>query len=238
LRSRQLRRGGPRRQSGSGAVSSGERPLTGVVVSGNSLSSCGRMLAGAGRGFRCCPPSNDSSSEVRILRSSQLRRGGPRRRSGSGAFSSGERPLTGVAVAGNSPSSCERMLAGAKRGFRGCPPANQVSSEVATVVRSRQLRRGGSRRRSGSGASSSGERPLTGVAVPGNSPSSCKRMLAGAELPVGGCPPTSDASPGVAILSPAPAPAKAALVGAARPRHTLSQFCDYLMPTAWNFGIL
>ena len=36
----------------------------------------------------------------------------------------------------------------------------------------------------------------------------------------------------------APAPAKAALVVAARPQNTQSQICDYLMPTARNFGIL
>ena len=48
--------------------------------------------------------------------------------------------LDGVAVVGNSLSSCGRMLAGARAERRGCPPANMGSSEVETSC-ARLLRR-------------------------------------------------------------------------------------------------
>ena len=43
---------------GSWCCPPGNGLLTGVAVPGNNLSSCGRMLAGAGRGFGGCPPTN------------------------------------------------------------------------------------------------------------------------------------------------------------------------------------
>jgi len=112
-----------------GAASSDEKGARRSWGAGDLVSSCYRALAGAGRGLTRCPPGNRGSSEVRVLRSRQLRRGGSRRRTGRGAFSSGERSLTGVAVPGNSPSSCYRWLAGAGRGFGCCPPAKAGSSE-------------------------------------------------------------------------------------------------------------
>ena len=59
--SRLLRRGQPLRELG---LSSGERASHRSWASGNSLSSCGRMLAGAERGCGGCPPTNEHSSEV------------------------------------------------------------------------------------------------------------------------------------------------------------------------------
>ena len=79
MRSPQLRRGGPRRRTGGGALSSGECPSHRRWGSGNLLCSCERMLAGAGREIAGCPPSSDGSSEVQTLRSPQLRRGNPHR---------------------------------------------------------------------------------------------------------------------------------------------------------------
>ena len=58
---RLLRRGQPLRELG---LSSGERASHRSWASGNSLSSCGRMLAGAERGCGGCPPTNEHSSEV------------------------------------------------------------------------------------------------------------------------------------------------------------------------------
>ena len=157
------------------------------------FSSCYRWLAGAGPGFRCCPPGKAGSSEVRILRSCQLRRGGSRRRSGRGAVSSGERPLTGVAVPGISlppvTGGWPELGADSDAVLRG-----RTARRRSELLRSRQLRRGGPRRQSGSGAVSSGERPLTGVAVPGISPSSCYRWLAGASRVIARCPPGNEAS--------------------------------------------
>ena len=141
LRSPQLRRGGPRRRTGGGALSSGERPSQRRWGSGNLLCSCERMLAGAGREIEGCPPSSNGSSEVQTLRSPQLRRGGPRRRTGVGALSSGEYPSHRRWGSGNLLCSCERMLAGAGREIAGCPPSSDGSSEVQTL-RSPQLRRG------------------------------------------------------------------------------------------------
>ena len=89
--------------------------------------------------------------------------GGPRSKTGGGALFSGEGSLTGVAVPGNSPSSCGQMLAGAECGHGCCPPANQRSSEEGTSC-ARLLRR---RDCSSELVLSSGERALTGVAVPG-----------------------------------------------------------------------
>ena len=73
-------------------LSSGERSSQRRWGSGNLLCSCERMLAGAGREIEGCPPSSNGSSEVQTWRSPQLRRGGPRRRTGGGALSSGEYP--------------------------------------------------------------------------------------------------------------------------------------------------
>ena len=88
-----------------------------------------------------CPPSSNGSSEVQTWRSPQLRRGGPRRRTGVGALSSGEYPSHRRWGSGNLLCSCERMLAGAGREIAGCPPSSDGSSEVQTL-RSPQLRRG------------------------------------------------------------------------------------------------
>ena len=100
------------------------RPLTGVAVAGNRLSSCGRMLAGAGRGCGGCPPINEGSSEVATSAARLLRRGQPLRELG---LSSGERPSRRSWASGKNLSSCGRMLAGAGRGCGGCPPTNEGS---------------------------------------------------------------------------------------------------------------
>jgi hypothetical protein len=120
------------------ALSSGERPSHRSWDSGNNLSSCGRMLAGAGRGCGGCPPTNEGSSEVGLSRARLLRRGRPLQELG---LFSGERASHRSWVAGNSLSSCGRMLAGAERGSRGCPPTNDGSSEVVKSC-ARLLRRG------------------------------------------------------------------------------------------------
>ena len=122
-------------------LSSGESSSQRRWGSGNLLCSCERMLAGAGRELEGGPPSRDGSSEVQTLRSPQLRRGGPRRRTGGGALCSGECPSHRRWGAGNLLCSCERMLAEAGRKITGCPPSSDGSSEVQTL-RSPQLRRG------------------------------------------------------------------------------------------------
>ena len=81
-----------------------------------------------------CPPSSNGSSEVQTLRSPQLRRGGPRQRTGGGALSSGERSSQRRWGSGNLLCSCERMLAGAGREIAGCPPSSDGSSEVQTFA--------------------------------------------------------------------------------------------------------
>ena len=141
LRSPQLRRGKPHRRTCGGALSSGECPSHRGWGSGNLLCSCERMLTGAGREIEGCPPSSNGSSEVQTWRSPQLRRGGPRRRTGVGALSSGEYPSHRRWGSGNLLCSCERMLAGAGRKITGCPPSSDGSSE-AKDLRSPQLRRG------------------------------------------------------------------------------------------------
>ena len=122
-------------------LSSGERSSQRRWGFGDLLCSCERMLAGAGREIEGCPPSSNGSSEVQTWRSPQLRRGGPRRRTGGGALSSGECPSHWRWGSGNLLCSCERMLAEAGRKITGCPPSSDGSSEVQTL-RSPQLRRG------------------------------------------------------------------------------------------------
>ena len=91
---------------GSWCCPPGNGLLTGVAVPGNRLSSCGRMLAGVGRGFACCPPANQRSSEVGVSGDRLLRR----RQSLSGlGLSSGERASRRSCASGNSLSSCERI---------------------------------------------------------------------------------------------------------------------------------
>ncbi len=158
--------------------------LAGVALVGISLSSCGRMLAGAGRGCGGCPPTNNGSSEVTISYARLLRRGQPLRELG---LSSGERASRRSCASGNRLSSCERMLAGAGRGSGGCPPTNEGSSEV-TISAARMLRRSQPLRELGL---SSGERASHRSWASGNRLSSCGRMLAGAERGCGGCPPTN-----------------------------------------------
>ena len=106
-------------------------------ASGISLSSFGRMLAGAGGGGGSCPPTNESSAEVATSAARLLRRGQPLRELG---LSSGERASHRSWASGISLSSCGRMLAGAGRGCGGCPPTNEGSSDVATSS-ARLLRR-------------------------------------------------------------------------------------------------
>ena len=72
--SRLLRRGQPLRELG---LSSGERASHRSWASGISLSSCGRMLAGAGRGCGGCPPTNEGSSDVATSSARLLRRRKP-----------------------------------------------------------------------------------------------------------------------------------------------------------------
>ena len=149
---RLLRRGQPLQEIG---LSSGERASHRSCASGNNLSSCERMLAGAGCGCEGCPPTNEGSSEVTISYARLLRRRQPlsevvpssgerlsRRSWASGnLISSGERVSHRSWTFGNSLSSCGRMLAGAGRGCGGCPPTNEGSSEVA-ISAARLLRRG------------------------------------------------------------------------------------------------
>ncbi len=82
---RLLRRGQPLRELG---LSSGERASHRSWASGNSLSSCERMLAGAERGCGGCPPTNEGSAEVTTSGDCLLRRGQPLREL---VLSSGER---------------------------------------------------------------------------------------------------------------------------------------------------
>ena len=105
--SRLLRRGQPLRELG---LSSGERASHRSCASGISLSSCGRILAGAGRGCGSCPPTNEGSAEVATSTARLLRRGHPIRELG---LSSGERVSHRSWASGNNRSSCQRMLAGA-----------------------------------------------------------------------------------------------------------------------------
>ena len=132
---RLLRRGQPLRELG---LSSGERASHRSWASGNSLSSCERMLAGAGRGCGGCPPTNEGSSEVTTSGNCMLRRGHLLRKLG---LSSGERAFHRSWASGNNLSSFGRMLAGAGRGCGCCPPTNEGSSEV-TISYARLLRRG------------------------------------------------------------------------------------------------
>ncbi len=132
---RLLRRGQPLREL---VPSSGERASHRSCGSGNSLSSCGRMLAGVGRGCEGCPPTNKRSAEVAISCAHLLRRGQPLREL---VPSSGERASHRSCGSADLISSCERMLAGAGRGFASCPPMNEGSAEVATSA-ARLLRRG------------------------------------------------------------------------------------------------
>ena len=55
------------------------------------------------------------------------------------ALSSGERPSQRSCGSANLHSSCERMLAGAERGFGSCPTTNNASPEVR-IPSSPQLR--------------------------------------------------------------------------------------------------
>ena len=130
---RLLRRGQPLQETG---LSSGERASHRSCASGNNLSSCERMLAGAGRGCGSCPTANEGSSEVASSYARLLRQGQPLREVG---LFSGEWASHRSWAAGNNLSSCERMLAGAGRGCGGCPPTKKDSAEVATSA-DRQLR--------------------------------------------------------------------------------------------------
>ena len=110
-------------------------------------------------------------------------------------LSSGERPSRRSWALRYSSSSCERMLAGAYRGFTRCPPANEVSSEVRSS-HSHQLRRSKPEKEL---APSSGERPSQRSWALRYSSSSCKRMLAGVERGSTRCPPTNKGSPEVRV---------------------------------------
>ena len=96
------------------------------------------MLAGAGRRFTPCPPTNKRSAEVATSAAHLLRR---RQTLSELVLSSGERVSHRSCASGNSLCSCERMLAGAGRGCAGCPPKNESSAEV-TISYARLLRRG------------------------------------------------------------------------------------------------
>ena len=132
--SRLLRRGQPLRELG---LSSGERSSHRSWASGNSFSSCGRMLAGAETSAARSSSTSAALSELTHAYSRLLRRGQPLRELG---LSSGERASHRSWASGISLSSCGRMLAGAGRGCGGCPPTNEGSSDVATSS-ARLLRR-------------------------------------------------------------------------------------------------
>ena len=89
---RLLRRGQPLREL---VPSSGERASHRSCGSGNSLSSCGRMLAGVGRGCEGCPPTNKRSAEVAISCAHLLGEDNPY---GSWCLPPANGLLTGVAV--------------------------------------------------------------------------------------------------------------------------------------------
>jgi hypothetical protein len=181
---RLLRRGHPLRELG---LSSGERASHGSWGSGNRLSSCERMLAGAEGGCGGCPPTNESSSEVAISCARLLRRRQPLRELG---LSFGERASHRSWGAGNRLSSFGRMLAGAERGSGGYPPTNEGSSEVA-ISSAHLLRRRQPLRELGL---ASGERASRRSCAAGNRLSSCGRMLAGAGRVCGSCPPANEVS--------------------------------------------
>ncbi len=166
--------------------------LAGVAGFGDMLSSCERMLAGAGAGCGGCPPTNESSSEVAISFARLLRR---RQVSSVVGLSSGERVSRRRWGSGNLISSCGRLLAGAGRGCGSCPPTNEGSAEVASSY-ARLLRRGHPLREV---VPSSSERPSHRSWASGNLISSCGRMLAGAGGGCGGCPPTNESSSEVAL---------------------------------------
>ena len=129
-----LRQGQPLKELG---LSSGERSSHRSWASGNSFSSCGRMLAGAETSAARSSSTSAALSELTHAYSRLLRRGQPLRELG---LSSGERASHRSWASGISLSSCGRMLAGAGRGCGGCPPTNEGSSDVATSS-ARLLRR-------------------------------------------------------------------------------------------------
>ena len=132
--SRLLRRGQPLRELG---LSSGERASHRSWASGISLSSCGRMLAGAGRGCGGCPPTNEGSSDVATSSARLLRRRKPLQELG---LSSGERASHRSCASGNNRSSCGRMLAGASASAARSSTGSAALSELMHAY-SRLLRR-------------------------------------------------------------------------------------------------
>ena len=131
---RLLRQGQPLREV---VLSSGERGSRRSWGSGNLLSSCGRMLAGAGCGCGGCSPTNECSSEVAISCACLLRRRQPLQELG---LSSGERASHRSWASGNNLSSCERMLAEAGTSAARSSTGSAALSEL-THPFSRLLRR-------------------------------------------------------------------------------------------------
>ena len=118
-------------------ASSGKQAFRRSRRSGNMLSSCERMLAGAGGGCGGCPPSSEVSSEVAISCACLLRRRQPLQELG---LSSGERASHRSWASGNNLSSCERMLAEAGTSAARSSTGSAALSEL-THPFSRLLRR-------------------------------------------------------------------------------------------------
>jgi hypothetical protein len=94
---------------------------------GDPLSSCYRALAGAERGFGCCPPSNKARRRYEFRTRTSSGEANPNR---SWCLPPVSALLNGVGLFGIRLPPATGMLAGAERGFGCCPPANEGSPEV------------------------------------------------------------------------------------------------------------
>ena len=178
-------------------------------------------------------------------------------------LSSGEQSLVGGTNSALLPAPAKQTLTGAGVFLRGAPFSTELGSSVSVFLLQANVGRSWARGR----MLSSDERILIGGQHANITPTPAKQPLAGAGAFLRGAPLSTELRSSVFVfllqanvsrswarmrtmssgerpltggtdISLAPAPAKAALVVAARPRTTQSQFCDYLMPTARNFGIL
>ena len=122
---------------GSWCFPPGNGLLTGVGLSGNSLYSCKRMLAGAGTSAARSSSTSAALSELTHAYSRLLRRGHPLREL---VLSSGQRPSHRSWASGNPLSSCGRMLAGASASAARSSSTSAALSELTHPSR-RLLRR-------------------------------------------------------------------------------------------------
>ena len=152
-------------------LSFGERASRRSWDSGNLISSCGRLLAGAEGGCGDCPPTNEGSSEVATSAARLLRRGHPLREVGP---SSGERAARRSWASGNHFPPA-----------RECWP--ELSADAEAVLRRTKARRRWQYR--SLACSGEGKPYRRWCLPPGNGP------LAGVGLPVICCPPAGECWP-------------------------------------------